>query len=369
MTKLSVNVACYNLEKYVARCLNSLVNQTLSDIEINCIDNGSTDRTLEIIKEFQDKHPNVHIHRNLTNVNLSGSRKNGLLVSKSDYVMMIDGDDWLEPNACEVLFNAITEADVDLVECDCHIVDLEGNRLDREERYCRITDGSLQGSEIFEALLRNNVGQMTWNKIYRTELARNTYLYYFGEGFFHKEDVLFTSILYRLCGSYLGIGDKLYNYRTGTGGSHGIDYFGRLRNAEVSFAIANAYYNMGLLNHAEADLVKKKAMRWMNGACPSNVGSLLGLDERNAYVPAFIAAWGGRYLLCLLRSDDQYASEIGIFWLNGLLGCLEKLPEYDELSKQHLKKVEDALGGEPKLSAELKRLNAIVQKHVVEAEV
>jgi hypothetical protein len=266
------------------------------------------------------------------------------------------------------LYNAIVEADVDVVECDCYVVDLGGKRMEQEERYCRITDGPKQGPEIFDALLRNNVGQMTWNKIYRAELARNTYLYYIGEGFFHKEDVLFTSIFYRLCGSYLGIGEKLYNYRKGTGGSHGVDYVGRLRNAEVSFAIANAYYNMGRLKDAEAELVRKKAIRWMNGACPSHVGSQLGPDERNAYISAFIAAWGGPYLLCLLRADDEYASEIGSFWLKGLLDCLEKLQWYEDLSIHHLKKIEDAISGKPSLAAELNRLNATIQKHMVEAE-
>lgn len=368
MPKLSINVSCYNVEKYISDCLDSLISQSLEDIEINCIDNGSRDRTIEIIKQYQYQHTNIRLHSNLTNVNLSGSRKNGLLIATSDYVMMIDADDWLEPTACEILYKAITDANVDVVECDCHVVDLAGNLTDMGEPYCRITKGRMQGSEIFSALALNNVGQMTWNKIYRRDQAARAYLYYQGEGIFHKEDVLFTSIFYRLCHSYLGIEDKLYNYRTGTGGSHNIDYEGRLRNAEVGFSIANAYYNMGALGQVETEVIEKKSLRWMNAACPSIVLKHLPEGKQSAYMNAFISSWGGQFLIALLRAKNENAFKIGQTWMKGFLTCLERLPEQVKLDPQHLRHLEATIAENSRLSAALVRMRKLTQISLTEEE-
>ena len=356
MPKLSINVACYNVENYISRCLESLTSQTLSEIEINCIENGSSDRTIEIIDRFKRHYPNVNLHRNLSNVNLSGSRKNGLLVSTAEYAMLIDADDWLEPDACQILYNSITETGVDVVEYRCNVVDDGGTLVSTPEPYCPIVEGELHGADIFQALLENRIGQMTWNKIYRTDLARKAYLHYTGEGFFHKEDVLFSNIFYRLSKSYFGINENLYNYRIGSGESHSIDFLGRLRNAEICTAITNAYYNMGALSNSESTLVMKKIRKWINDASPGVVSPRMNdLAEIDHYKGAFISAWGGVNLRNLLKASDPYALQIGKFWLIEFLKCIGGM-QIDKHDASDLNLLKMAIEKDEKFSGEHQNL-------------
>ncbi len=113
MPKVSVIVPVYKVEKYIKECVDSLVNQTLKDIEIILVDDGSPDNCGKICDEYADKDSRVKvIHKK--NEGVSKARNDGIANATSDYIMFVDSDDWCELNMCEVAYNTITEKEADI---------------------------------------------------------------------------------------------------------------------------------------------------------------------------------------------------------------------------------------------------------------
>lgn len=102
--KVSVIVPVYNVEKYLRECLNSLVNQTLKEIEIICINDGSEDSSLEILNEYASKDSRFVII-NQENSGQSVARNKGLDVAKGEYIGFVDSDDWVDLNFFENLYS------------------------------------------------------------------------------------------------------------------------------------------------------------------------------------------------------------------------------------------------------------------------
>lgn len=113
MIKVSIIVAAYNVEQYLNRCLDSLVSQTLHDIEIICVNDGSTDRTLEILKEYAQKDARITV-LSQENAKQGAARNRGLEIAKGEFVTFVDADDWIEPDYCELLYNAAQKYGVNI---------------------------------------------------------------------------------------------------------------------------------------------------------------------------------------------------------------------------------------------------------------
>lgn len=113
MPKVSVIIPVYNVEEYLPECLDSVVNQTLKDIEIICVDDGSTDNSLEILKEYAKKDPRIKV---LTQKNqgAGAARNKGLKVAEGEYLYFIDGDDYIEPEALKKVYDRITETNAEI---------------------------------------------------------------------------------------------------------------------------------------------------------------------------------------------------------------------------------------------------------------
>ena len=99
--KVSVILAIYNVEKYIRQTLDSVVNQTFKDIEIIVVDNKSTDKTLDIVKEYAEKDKRFVIYKNTENLKQGIARNFGVQMARGDYIFFIDGDDYMELNAIE----------------------------------------------------------------------------------------------------------------------------------------------------------------------------------------------------------------------------------------------------------------------------
>lgn len=112
--KVSIIVAAYNVEKYIEKCLLSLINQTLTDIEILIIDDGSTDGTAERIKKFTDKRIK---YLKKENGGLSDARNYGINHARGEYLTFVDGDDFVELDIYEKLYTTAQIGKFDLVEC------------------------------------------------------------------------------------------------------------------------------------------------------------------------------------------------------------------------------------------------------------
>ena len=112
---ISVIVPVYNVEDYLHVCINSILNQTYQDFEIICIDDASTDSSLEILEYFSLKDSRVKVLKNDSNKGPGYSRNRGLDVAKGKYVSFLDADDWFSLNTFEVLINSLNSNNLDLL--------------------------------------------------------------------------------------------------------------------------------------------------------------------------------------------------------------------------------------------------------------
>lgn len=112
--KISIIVPVYNVEPFLRKCIDSLINQTYKDLEIICVNDGSKDRSLEILKEYAAKDNRI-IVINKKNEGVAAARNDAMKMTKGEFIMFADGDDWLELNACERLIGIMKEYNPDVV--------------------------------------------------------------------------------------------------------------------------------------------------------------------------------------------------------------------------------------------------------------
>lgn len=115
MPAVSVLVPCFNVEKYVRQCLDSVVNQTLSDIEIICINDGSTDSTPDILREYAARDARIRII-DKQNSGYGDSMNKALDAAAGEYVGIVESDDWADPDMFESLYDAAKSHDADMVK-------------------------------------------------------------------------------------------------------------------------------------------------------------------------------------------------------------------------------------------------------------
>lgn len=131
MVKVSVIVPIYNAEKYLRQCLDSVANQALREIEIILIDDGSTDDSAAICKEYLDDQRVLYYRKE--NEGLAAARQDGMDRASGEYIGFVDSDDWLEPDAYEKMYRAAQTNHADIVFCNC-IENENGHRFTPEMR-------------------------------------------------------------------------------------------------------------------------------------------------------------------------------------------------------------------------------------------
>lgn len=121
--KISIIIPIYNAEKYLNQCIDSLLNQTLKEIEIICVDDCSTDRSLDIIINYAKNDARVSIIKNESNLNAGESRNIGLKLAKGEYIHFLDADDYMLLNAYEVIYQKAKQNYVDFIKFKAYAVD------------------------------------------------------------------------------------------------------------------------------------------------------------------------------------------------------------------------------------------------------
>ena len=113
--KISIIIPVYNVEKYLRECLDSCINQTLENIEIICVDDCSTDDSYKILEEYQSKDPRIEIFKQKQNNRQGAARNKGLEIATGEYIWFVDSDDYIDTKACQILYDAIRDFNVDIL--------------------------------------------------------------------------------------------------------------------------------------------------------------------------------------------------------------------------------------------------------------
>lgn len=116
MHKVSVVIPIYNIEKYLRQCLDSVVNQTLKDIEIICINDGSTDNSLDILEEYQKNDDRIKIVNLKENMGVSNARNKGIELASGEYIGFVDPDDYIDLDFYEKLYKKAFQTNADIVK-------------------------------------------------------------------------------------------------------------------------------------------------------------------------------------------------------------------------------------------------------------
>ncbi|MBR3627660.1 MAG: glycosyltransferase, partial [Elusimicrobia bacterium] len=186
-TKVSVIIPIYNVEKYLKQCLDSVINQTFKDIEIICINDSSTDKSLQIIKEYQQKDNRIILIDLKENKGVSNARNEGLKIAKCKYITFVDPDDWTDKDYVKTLYDNMIKYDYDIIGIGFYIF----NKQIKEYKYpkfCYDTDFSLLENK--QKLLTLRLIWSLWAKIYKRD-------------FIIKNNIVFESRI---------MGDITFNY-------------------------------------------------------------------------------------------------------------------------------------------------------------
>mgnify|MGYP004458462943 CR=1 FL=1 len=173
--KISIIVPIYNVEKYIRKCIESIINQTYRNIEIILVDDGSPDNCGKICDEYAKKDSRVKvIHKK--NGGLSDARNKGTEVATGEYIMYVDSDDYIELSACEELYNIINAGNVDIVCYNFKKVDELGNIIDNKKIYSqgnskKEIEMSFKDAMI-DNLYRKHIRYEAGSKIYANKIAK-----------------------------------------------------------------------------------------------------------------------------------------------------------------------------------------------------
>lgn len=241
--KLSVIVPIYNVEKYLSKCLDALTNQTLKDIEIICVNDGSTDNSEKIAQEYAQKDKRIqYIYQD--NQGLSCARNTGIEASTAPYLMFCDSDDWYDATMCEKMYQAIIQNDVDLVCCGTNtIYETDFHLKASDENYYRI---KFKGIQPVSDDLILNTDVSSCDKLYKSSIIKN-YSLTFPAGKRYEDYCFFFRYLAVSKNAYF-IQDKLYNYVRRSGSIMNIT-FGGIKHAIDHLAIMNIVYDFLIKNH------------------------------------------------------------------------------------------------------------------------
>ena len=170
MKKVSIIVPVYNVEKYLAKCLDSLVNQTLEDLEIIVVDDGSRDNSKQIIDEFQTKYPDKIKSFVKENGGLSDARNFGLDRAGGDYIGFVDSDDYVTAEMFEEMYSLAQKYDAEMVICNLQKVDENGKIIQKLTQVPNMPE-KIDLAKNFSVF--SDLGYFACNKLFRKELFEN----------------------------------------------------------------------------------------------------------------------------------------------------------------------------------------------------
>lgn len=198
--KVSVIIPIYNTEKYLNACLDSICNQTLTDIEIICINDGSTDSCGEILAQYEMRDDRIKIITQ-SNSGLSVARNKGLEVAKGEYIQFVDSDDRLVKNALEYASNVADKNNLDVFYFDAEVcfesIELKKKHSAYETYYNRSDkyNSIVSGEKLFTALINDDKYRMAaWLQFSKRSFLDNSNIKFI-EGIVHEDNHFTTTIM------------------------------------------------------------------------------------------------------------------------------------------------------------------------------
>ena len=206
-SKISIIMPLYNVERYLSKALQSLLNQTYQHLEIICVNDGSTDGTLDILNAFAKKDDRIRVITQ-KNAGVATARNTALDAATGKYIMSCDGDDWYEPVMCAQMLNAIETTDSDVVVCGCTFEFEKSEETEQLTQRRFLHENYYNPDKIPQKNYQINV--MLWNKIWKKEII-DRYCIRFPDGHEHDDDAFWFMYGFVADKVYY-LKEKLYHY-------------------------------------------------------------------------------------------------------------------------------------------------------------
>lgn len=217
--EFSIIIPVYNAEKYLAEALESAINQSYSNIEIICINDGSKDESYKILAEYAQKDNRIVVINEDKNAGTSKARKDGVLASKGNYILFLDADDTISLTTCEVLTQFLGKADI--IHFGVNVNLCNGMRLSSikgMEKYLVPCTEKIDMPKMRELCFQKRLlSHNLWAKCFKGTVCRKAFAYLSNERLIMAEDMYAFFAVSVLSDSYLGVLEKLYNYNYGRG--------------------------------------------------------------------------------------------------------------------------------------------------------
>ncbi len=204
--KISVIVPVYNVEKYLKKCIESILKQTYKNLDIILVDDGSTDESGKICKQYEAKDNRIRVISQ-NNMGLSAARNTGIDASKGDYIAFVDSDDWIEYDMYEILINSIINYNADIAISSTRNID-ESNNILGDNR--DLINDDIQIFNKHDMMSRYLLGGWipAWDKLYKKELFNNIK---FPVGKINEDEAIMLKILDRTTRIVVN-NNAVYNY-------------------------------------------------------------------------------------------------------------------------------------------------------------
>lgn len=314
---ISVIVPIYNVEKYLARCVDSIVNQTYKNLEIILVDDGSPDSCPQMCDDYAKKDSRIKVvHKK--NGGLSDARNAGMAVAKGEYISFIDSDDYVSDDFFECLLDVMNKENSDIAECSV-VKFYEDNRFDEFSDDLSVKTYDTQ--DAMSALIAENpFHQHVWNKLYKTELVKDI-PYAVGK---LNEDEFWTYQVFGRANKVSKLNKTMYYYFQRNSSIMGVGYNIRRLDALEGKANRQKYIENNfpeLSTQAKIDLygscmfAYQSVLKFMSGADKKNALELirkyrkmynLSFDEINTIKDSskkyFMFAKFNFYLCCKIRA-------------------------------------------------------------------
>lgn len=229
--KLSIILPVYNVEKYIEKCILSIIEQIEQEDELIIVDDGSKDKSGEICDDYAARYQNIQVHH-IENAGVSNARNVGLCYATGQYVWFMDSDDYIKSDAVAIIKSKLAQDVADLLVFDAEAVNEDGQTIEIV---------GIEDAAYFEAQ-EDNISKMIfcntalWNRIYRMEVIRNAKLQ-FDKGITIAEDLLFNFKYLLACKDIKYVAETLYFYVIRANSAMA----GAGKNADVSVALDALY--------------------------------------------------------------------------------------------------------------------------------
>lgn len=213
--KVSVIIPVYNAEHYIENCLKSVMQQTLQDIEIVVINDGSTDKSGEIVKNLT-KNDNRIIYLETENQGVGSARNMGIEISRGDYLGFIDSDDTIEKNMFEKMYGEAERYNADIVECRYNVINngtiVTSNKENEEEIVVENVYYNLNDFLKKYYFGNKKYGNHVWSKLIKHRIIKEKKIVFGNLKYITGEDLYFGLTILPYINKIVFLNDKLYNY-------------------------------------------------------------------------------------------------------------------------------------------------------------